>query len=157
QNLAWAPAFMGEDVDSIEAILAGHPPLANFDEVRKTDAYKRGMEEIAGGFEEIDRLSRRNFLKLATKTMGGLALGSLASGLFSPFSARADKTVETGKFIFPRLQFSTVDNTPKHWDISPEGDAILRRELKRLTNINVSMEPKVVRLGDFDEMCLNPF
>ncbi len=115
------------------------------------------VEEIAGGLEHIASLSRRKFLDLGAKTAGGLFLGSLAGLFGSAPSARADRTIETGKFVFPRLQFSTVDGTRKHWDISPEGDAILRRELKRLTNINVSMEPKVVRLGEFDEMCLNPF
>lgn len=158
-SLVWTPdcprSESGEA--SIEEILAGHPPLANFDEVKNTDAYIQGMEEIASGFREIERLSRRRFLKLGAKTLGGVALGSVAALLGMRSTARADKAVETGRFVFPRLQFSTIDGTPKHWDISPEGDAILRRELKRLTNINVSMEPKVVRLGDFDEMCLNPF
>ncbi|MDD5348963.1 MAG: DUF4159 domain-containing protein [Chthoniobacteraceae bacterium] len=119
-------------------------------------AERRGAEEIAGGLEHIERLSRRGFLGAGTRAAFGLVLGSLVSHLLTS-AARADRTVETGKFVFPRLAFSTVDGTRKHWNISPEGDAILRRELKRLTNVNVSMEPKVVRLGDFDDMCLNPF
>jgi hypothetical protein len=124
---------------------------------RRNDlAIGRSLDQISGGLEQIESLSRRHVLQLGTKTAAGLLLGSLA-GLLNPSLARADKTVETGRFVFPRLQFSTIDGSPKHWDISPEGDAILRRELKRLTNVNVSMEPKVVRLSDFDEMCLNPF
>ncbi|MDD5351534.1 MAG: DUF4159 domain-containing protein [Chthoniobacteraceae bacterium] len=114
------------------------------------------LDEIAGGLEEIERLSRRRFLGAGAKAAGALLAGAFLEFL-GVASARADKTVETGKFIFPRLAFSTVDGSRKLWNISPEGDAILRRELKRLTNINVSMDPKVVRLGDFDEMCLNPF
>ena len=117
---------------------------------------KRGMEEIAGGLEQIEELSRRGFVKSGARAAAGLMLGMLAGKLMTS-TARADKTVETGKFVFPRLAFNTVAGTAKHWNISPEGDAVLRRELKRLTNVNVSMEPKVVRLGDFDDMCLNPF
>lgn len=124
---------------------------------RKNDrAEKRVIEEIAGGLEKIDSLSRRGFLKAGMRTTAGLMLGSLAGKLLTS-TARADKSVETGVFVFPRLAFSTIDGTFKHWNISPEGDAVLRRELKRLTNVNVNMEPKVVRLGDFDDMCLNPF
>ena len=135
----------------------GHPTIVGFDKVKNTDAYKRSMEEIAGGLEKIETLSRRRFLELGAKSIGGgLLFGSLLAS-FYPSTARADKTDETGKFVFPRLQFTTIDGTPKHWDISPDGDAVLRRELKRLTNLNISMEPKIVRLGDFDDMCLNPF
>jgi hypothetical protein len=112
---------------------------------------RKRLDEISGGLDRIDSLSRRRFLGLGTRSAAAILLGSLAPKVF------AAKTVETDKFIFPRLQFSTIDGSPKHWDISPEGDAVLRRELKRLTNINVSMEPKVVRLGDFEDMCLNPF
>lgn len=120
-------------------------------------AFNLKLEQIAGGIERIETLSRRRFLGTSAKSAAGLLLGSSLAGLLIPRRALADKTDETGKFVFPRLQFSTTDSTYKHWDISPDGDAILRRELKRLTNINVSMDPKVVRLGDFDEMCLNPF
>lgn len=109
------------------------------------------LDEIVGGLDAIESLSRRRFVGLGARTAAALLMGAWAPRIF------AAKTVETDKFVFPRLQFSTIDGTRKHWDISPEGDAILRRELKRLTNINVSMEPKVVRLGDFDDMCQNPF
>jgi hypothetical protein len=121
----------------------------------------RNRDIIAGGLEKIESLSRRRFLSQGAKSAGGLLLGSTFIGTFMSYlgtmSAHADKTVETGKFVFPRLLFSTVDRTPKHWDISPEGDSILRQHLKGLTNVNVSMEPKIVRLADFDDMCLNPF
>ena len=112
---------------------------------------RKQLDDIAGGFERIESLSRRRFLGLGARAAAALMAGALAPRAF------AAKTVETDKFVFPRLQFSTTDGSPKIWDISPEGDAILRRELKRLTNINVSMEPKVVRLSDFEDMCLNPF
>lgn len=114
------------------------------------------MEEIRGGLEQIETLSRRRFISEGARSLAMLFLASVA-GVLTSSTARADKTVETGKFVFPRLAFSTVNGTHKLWNISPSGDAILRRELKKLTNINVSMEPKVVRLGEFDEMCLNPF
>jgi len=121
----------------------------------------RYQDEIAGGLEKIESLSRRRFLEKGARSAGGLLLGSAFVSTFMSYlgtmSARADQAVTTGQFIFPRLQFTTVDGTGKHWDISPDGDAILRRQLKGMTNVNVSMEPKVVRLSDFDEMCLNPF
>jgi hypothetical protein len=111
-------------------------------------------KEITGGLEQIERLSRRKFLKTSATVAGGLFLG----GMFGPVSkVFGDRTVETGQFVFSRLQFSTYDGTPNKWDISPQGDVNLRRQLKRLTNVNVSMEPKIVRLADFDEMCRNPF
>jgi hypothetical protein len=122
---------------------------------------QRNMDILAGGLEKIESLSRRRFLKQGAKSAGGMVLATTFLGTFINYlgtmSARADKTVETGKFVFPRLQFSTVDTTRKHWDISPEGDVILRHELRKLTNVNISMEPKIVRLSDFEEMCLNPF
>jgi len=120
-------------------------------------ATKRRMEEIAVGLEKIGSLSRRRILKAGAATAGGLLLGRLTGLLGAAREALADQPVETGKFVFPRLQFSTTDATPKHWDISPDGDVILRQELKKLTNVNVSMEPKIVRLRDFDEMCRYPF
>ncbi len=165
QKITGEPEFsMHTGVPSHEEVLLGHsldepghPPMTGFDEIKNTDAYKRTMEEIAGGLEHIEMLTRRNFLKLSTQVAGGVALSSLVGLMATASTARGEKTVETGRFVFPRLQFVTVDGTGKHWDISPQGDAVLRRELKRLTNINVSMEPKIVRLSDFDEMCLNPF
>ena len=121
----------------------------------------RYADEIAGGLEKIESLSRRRFLQKGAKSAGGLFLSSLFVSTFINYlgtmTGRADQAVETGKFIFPRLQFSTVDGTGKHWDISPQGDSILRQQLKGLTNVNISMEPKIVRLSDFDDMCRNPF
>ena len=132
-------------------------PTKNFEELLRDPAYRRGMEEIAPGLEKIETLSRRRFFRLGTQTVGGILLASAGGMLLSGKEARAEKAVETGRFVFPRLRFSTIDSTPKHWNISPDGDVNLRRELKRVTSANVSMEPKVVRLGDFDDMCLNPF
>ena len=117
----------------------------------------RAAEEIAGGWEKIHQAwSRRRFLKGALAAAGAGAVGSLALPGAGPQEALADKAVETGKFVFPRLQFSVYDGTPDIWNVGPSGDVILRKKLAELTNINVSMEPKVVRLGDFDEMCRYP-
>jgi hypothetical protein len=136
-------------VDVVLAKFQGHPNSA------------RNIDALAGGLEKIDELSRRRFLSMGAKSAGGMVLGSAFVTSFMSYlgtmTAHADKAVETDKFIFPRLQFSTVDTTPKHWDISPDGDTNLRRQLQGLSNVNVSMEPKIVRLSDFDEMCLNPF
>jgi hypothetical protein len=121
----------------------------------------KNMDILAGGLEKIDSLSRRRFLQKGAKSASGMLLASTFISTFMNYlgamSARADKAVETDKFVFPRLQFTTVDGTGKHWDISPLGDSILRQQLTGLTNVNMSMEPKIVRLSDFDDMCLNPF
>jgi len=115
------------------------------------------IEELAGGVEEICRLTRRQALKRGAAALGGIVL-SQAAGLLSPgSSAHADVAVKTGQFIFPRLQFSVYDHTPDIWNVHPIGDVILRKKLMELTNMNVSQEPKVVRLDDFDDMCRNPF
>jgi hypothetical protein len=117
-------------------------------------ALGRAAEELAGGWQRVRELSsRRSFLKTA------LAAGAGAAGLLGTLAgtARADKAVETGKLVFPRLQFSVYDGTPDIWNVGPTGDVILRRKLRELTNINISMEPKIVRLGDFDELCRYPF
>jgi hypothetical protein len=118
----------------------------------------RAAEEIAGGWMKVRQLwSRRRFLSSGLTAAGAAAIG--AAGLLGPLAgrARADKPVETGKFVFPRLQFSVYDGTPDIWNVGPSGDVILRKKLRELTNINVSMEPKIVRLGDFDELCRYPF
>jgi len=116
----------------------------------------RAAEELAGGWERIGQLfSRRQVLRGALSGAGAAAMG--AAGLLGPGEARADKAVQTGKFIFPRLKFSVYDGTPDIWNVGPSGDVILRKKLAELTNMNVSLEPKVVLLADFDEMVLHPF
>jgi len=117
----------------------------------------RAAEGLAGAWETIHALSRRRFLQQGAAAVGGAMLGS-AAGLFGgPKRLRADEAVKTGQFIFPRLQFTVKDDTPDRWNVGPVGDVNLRKKLMELTNINVSLEPKVVRLGDFDEMCRHPF
>lgn len=117
----------------------------------------RAAEELAGGWEKIhDLWSRRQVLKGGAAAAGGAVLGSLAALAGGTKQALADKAVQTGKFIFPRLQFSVCDHTPDIWNVGLTGDVLLRKKLRELTNINVSMEPKVVRLGDFDELCRYP-
>lgn len=117
----------------------------------------RAAESLAGGWETIARLSRRRFLQAGAAAVGGAILGGAAGLLGGPQRLRADDAVKTGQFIFPRLQFTVKDETIDRWNVGPVGDVNLRKKLMELTNINVSLEPKVVRLGDFDEMCLNPF
>ena len=115
----------------------------------------RAGEELAGGLEMIHRLwSRRQVLRGG---LGAAVLGSLGAALGGTQRAIADQAVETGKFVFPRLQFSVFDGTPDIWNVGSIGDVILRKKLSELTNMNVSNEPKVVRLGDFDELCRYPF
>ncbi|MBN2712234.1 MAG: DUF4159 domain-containing protein [Planctomycetes bacterium] len=118
----------------------------------------RTADEFSGAMDTIINLSRRRFLSGGLHALGGLVLASMAGGLMGKaLGGEKKKAVETGKFIFPRLRFTVNDNTPDQWNVHPVGDVNLRRKLQDLTNINVSQEPRVVTLGDFDEMVRNPF
>jgi hypothetical protein len=117
----------------------------------------RAGEEFCGAWETIQALSRRKFLQAGAATAGGALLTSMLGVMGVADRAYADEAVKTGKFIFPRLQFSVKDSTPDRWNVGPVGDVNLRKQMARLTNVNVSMAPKVVKLGKFDEMCRHPF
>lgn len=103
---------------------------------------------------------RRRFLRTVGAGVAGL-WGWSSVGVAGETPAlrppAANRAVRTGQFVFPRLQFSVYDESADIWNISPIGDVHLRRRLEELTNVNVSHEPRVVRLGDFDDMCRNPF
>ena len=120
-------------------------------------ALGRMAEQLAGGWDTIQRLSRRRLLRASAAAAGGALLGSVFGFFGGEKRAAADQAVKTGQFIFPRLQFSVKDETVDRWNVGPVGDVNLRKKLMELTNINVSLEPKVVRLGDFDELCRHPF
>jgi hypothetical protein len=117
----------------------------------------RDAEMLAGAWAKIADLSRRRFLGASAAAVGGALVGGLFGFLGEPRPLRADTAVKTGQFIFPRLQFTVKDDTPDRWNVGPVGDVNLRKKLQELTNINVSLEPKVVRLGDFDDLCRHPF
>ncbi|MBS3735229.1 MAG: DUF4159 domain-containing protein [Phycisphaerae bacterium] len=118
----------------------------------------RAAEEIQGGVERIQALSRRKFLAGGATALGGLLMSPLWRTLGgSAVAAEAEPTVETGEFIFARLEFAVLDHSPDKWNVGPIGDTILRRKLKELTNINVMDEPKVVRLREIEEMYRHPF
>jgi hypothetical protein len=115
-------------------------------------------EALAGAVERIEALSRRRFLTRGSCVLGGAWLASLcglARGAEAP--AQATAAVKTGQFIFPRLRFDVTDNTPDRWNAGPIGDVYLRHKLAELTNVNVSQEPRVVTLADFDDMARHPF
>lgn len=123
----------------------------------------RQAEVLAGGIETIARLSRRRFLRSAC-AVGAAALcartgASRAWGADAPAAAAGtrSKTVKTGQFVFPRLRFAVTDNTPDRWNVGPMGDVNLRRKLAELTNVNVSQEPQIVTLSDFDDMVRHPY
>ena len=67
------------------------------------------------------------------------------------------QTVKTGTFYFSRLAFRVKDETGDHWSAGLDADAILRKRLRQLTNINASMDPVVARLSDLEHMCRHPF
>ena len=121
----------------------------------------RLTDNLAGSVLTIRDLARRRFLCSGGQALGGAVLASMA-GLLSPLTACADaaserKVVKTGQFVFPRLQFSVYDETTDLWNVHPIGDVILRAKLAELTNMNISQDPKVVHLNDFDDMCRHPF
>lgn len=121
----------------------------------------RTAEVFAEPFEKISALSRRRFLSQGSKAMGAVFLAQMAGLLAweqSAFGADTTKNiVKTGQFIFPRLRFAVNDNTTDRWDIGPIGDVNIRKKLGELTNLNISNEPKIVTLADFDDMCRHPF
>jgi len=117
-------------------------------------------------------LSRRDVLKAAAVGLAALAgPGALTRRALAAPRAHLPRVhmppeiapaptggaVKTGTFYFPRMMFHVNDGTPDQWNTDPVGDAILRDRLKRLTNINVSRDPIVVRLADLDHMCRYPF
>jgi hypothetical protein len=70
----------------------------------------------------------------------------------------AQERVTTGQFYFPRLQFQCYSDAPrKKWDISPNGDQILRNHVKSNTNINILAEPVVVSLDHPELLVRYPF
>lgn len=121
----------------------------------------RQADELAGAVERIADLSRRRFLTQGLGALGALAAFGLAPRLRAAEQAAAatkrSGPVKTGQFVFPRLRFDVTDNTPDRWNANLNADNNLRRQLAALTNINVSQEPRIVTLGNFDDMVLNPF
>jgi len=117
----------------------------------------REMERLFGAVERIDALSRRDVLKGGAAVFGAMLAGSMAALLGRTSPLLADEAVKTGKFIFPRLKFSVNDDTGDVWNTGPIGDAVLRKHLRKLTNINASEEAKTVLLSDFDDLCRYPF
>lgn len=128
------------------------------DGIRRADdrSVRQAVEDVAGACARISTLARRRFLAAGGSVLGGAFLGTLG-GLDSASGARADEPVRTGQFLFPRLRFAVNDETTDCWDVHPTGDVNLRRKLAELTNINVSQEPKIVTLEDFDDMARHPF
>jgi hypothetical protein len=120
----------------------------------------RVEDEIGSALETIQSLTRRSTLKVGALAATAALLGPLA-GLLAPKAEAGDPVADPARradqFVFPRLQFTVRDNTPDRWDVGPSGDVILRRKLREMTNVDISMDPKVVRLNDFDDMCRNPY
>jgi hypothetical protein len=107
-------------------------------------------------------IDRRRFLHGGIKALAGLALTGTFLRMFSGTHVLADTpdasngTVKTGTFFLPRLKFDVIQARAS-WDIYPIADVNLRRQLRRLTNVNVSEEPVVVSLDDFDSLKRYPF
>ena len=113
------------------------------------------------------RIDRRSFLRRSLGAVGGAALaGSLLGALGretfaapTPADLSGSPTA-TGTFFFPRLKFNVIiDGRPvgSAWDVYPDADTNLRRQIRKLTNINVSEEPVVVSLDDLETLVKYPF
>lgn len=124
---------------------------------RKHDRLERQHGEwFIEALDHVRSLTRRQALKGGLAGFAAMVLGPFA-GMVAPRQALADEAVRTGKFVFPRLQFSVSDETGDIWDTGLIGDANLRQKLRELTNINASEEAKTVRLADFEDLCRHPF
>jgi hypothetical protein len=107
-----------------------------------------------------DSGTRRGFLRNSAVVLGGAAFTSALGGMFSKLRADDDtspETVKTGELFFPRLKFHVRDRRLDIWNSGPSGDAILRRKLVELTNVNASREPVVVELEDLEKMSRYPY
>lgn len=86
------------------------------------------------------------------RTFGGLILsGSVAA------MAASDKRDDMEPFQWARVKFVTTDNVKDKWNIWPNGDIFLLKELKRCTGLNIDTTWYVAPLEDLDEMCKYPF
>ena len=107
-------------------------------------------------------VDRRSFIRRGFKSLAGAAMAGTFLRMFSgshveaALTPKAQKAVKTGTFFFPRLKFDVLQGRAS-WDIYPIADVNLRRQVRRLTNINMSEEPVVVSLDDFETLRRYPF
>jgi hypothetical protein len=124
-------------------------PLDNIGEWKK-QVYKQLCNQV----------DRRGFLRAAARGATGAALLGTLGPFFGGGTAAAaedDGGVKTGTFFFPRLRFDDIKGGPAEWNVYPQADGILRASLAKMTNINVSQEPVVVNLADFEMLRKYPF
>jgi len=126
-------------------------PLDNVDEWKA---------EVLGALRKA--IDRRSFMRKGLEALGGAMMAGTFVRLFSGSRVLADvppksvKVVKTGTFFFPRLKFDVLQGRAG-WDVYPIADIHLRRQLKKLTNINASEEPVVVSLDDLESLRRYPF
>jgi len=107
-------------------------------------------------------IDRRSFMRRGLKTLGGAAMAHTFLRMFSGSHVQAalppesEKAVKTGTFFFPRLKFDVLQGRAE-WDVYPVADVNLRRQLRKLTNINASEDPVVVSLDDPESLRRYPF
>jgi len=107
-------------------------------------------------------VDRRGFMRRGLKALAGAAMGGTLLQMFSGSHVLAApprdtaKTVKTGTFFFPRLKFDVIQ-ARTNWDVYPIADVNLRRQVRRLSNINMSEEAVVVSLDDFEMLRRYPF
>ena len=105
-------------------------------------------------------MDRRSFLRGGLNALTGAALLGAMGKIFGGASASAAEVdnshaVKTGTFFFPRLKFDVTGVC--EWNVYPFADVNLRQALAKMTNVNVSQEPVVVSLADFNGLRHYPF
>ena len=115
------------------------------------------------------RATRRHFLSTLARIGLSAAAAPLVYHMLNSRLAAAtapgpldvtggQERVTTGQFYFPRLQFQCYANIhSKKWDISPQGDDILRNHVKKNTNINIFPDRVAVNLDHPDLLVRYPF
>ncbi|HUU22406.1 MAG TPA: DUF4159 domain-containing protein [Phycisphaerae bacterium] len=131
-----------------------HVPLDNLEEWKY-----RVRRELKKTLDRR-RFMRRGLAALAGGTMIGTLMRIFGGGGGRVFAASGavdtSHAVKTGTFFFPRLKFDVL-NGRCVWNVYPHADVILRQSLAKMTNVNVSSEPVVVSLADFNTMRHYPF
>ena len=86
------------------------------------------------------KMDRRNFLKVAGKTVGIAAgVNLLSPGSSTAASSRSD--LDKYDFLLPRVKFASQSGVHDYWHARPGGDANLLRELQKVIRCKVKHVP----------------
>jgi hypothetical protein len=106
----------------------------------------------ARGRERQNSLITMPNITTKRRAFGSLLLGSCAVAL-----AANDKRDALEPFHWARIKFLTTGTARTVWDVAPQADVYMLKELKRRTGLNIDTTWYVAPLDDLDEMCKYPF